>query len=530
MSTSPSDVFDFLAGGSGCVVERYELHLPAFADLRRSLGTIVLRLQETEDADAIEASDSIRIQLSEWLTVPVPFDQRLIEWSIALGTSAHIETRWGADIRKAHDTALDAAKELLQTENPARTGLREALLKLAKDGRVPRIFCHRRVREHFESLGGGISLSPETFLHSVVDYRETDPFDVLLKCGPLRSRGWGAAPDALITAPRFRTLTQFVWAGSADEEGFGLDPVAGVSTAVSATAAGGASAVHWTRRTIPTGDMSGAAAQAVEFDELKIFHQMSKGASLRRAVLVDVGEDHGILFPPNAQVPSFDPDADRHEPPFGFRVPGETLAPGMLLIRAQLGDLDLGGVQAADGHYSRVWKQKLTEALRTNAIDLIKRLRAAGLNLQHLAGRARRWCKAPTTVIHAPQQKKHFEILIGALGIEHDADAPASVRRRPWWQYAWGEIARSRGEAIVDGTQKQEIKYEELFALLKEVLPELKAEASAGTSYRYLLPVGRSLRGVVHFYPVRSIEDGFLVPDYALKEMTELDSVEQWRA
>ena len=82
----------------------------------------------------------------------------------------------------------------------------------------------------------------------------------------------------------------------------------------------------------------------------------------------------------------------------------------------------------------------------------------------------------------------------------------------------------------MDGTQKQEIKYEELFALLKEVLPELKAEASAGTSYRYLLPMGRSLRGVVHFYPVRSIEDGFLVPDYALKEMTELDSVEQWRA
>jgi hypothetical protein len=114
MSTSPSDVFDFLAGGSGCVVERYELHLPAFADLRRSLGTIVLRLQETEDANAIEASDIIRIQLSEWLTAPVPFDQRLIEWSAALGTSAHIETRWGADIRKAHDTALDAAKELQQ--------------------------------------------------------------------------------------------------------------------------------------------------------------------------------------------------------------------------------------------------------------------------------------------------------------------------------------------------------------------------------------------------------------------------------
>jgi hypothetical protein len=267
-----------------------------------------------------------------------------------------------------------------------------------------------------------------------------------------------------------------------------------------------------------------------DFDELKIFHQISRGASLRRAVLLDVGDDHGVLLPPNAQVPSFNPDADGDELPFGFRVPGETLASGMFLIRAQLGELDLGGAQAADGYYSRVWKQKLKEALRANASDLTRRLHAAGLHLQHLTDRARRWCKAPTTVIHAPQQKKHFEILIGVLGVDHDPSSSASVRRRPWWQYAWSEIAHSRGEAIVEGTQKQEIKYDELFGLLKEVLPELTAEAPAGHSFRYALPDGRALRGVVHFYPVRSIEDGFLVPDYALKEITELDSVEQWRA
>ncbi|MGD9932848.1 MAG: hypothetical protein AB7T37_03935 [Dehalococcoidia bacterium] len=531
MSSGPSELFDFLAAGSGGSIERYELHLPAFTDLRRSLGAIVSRLRETEDSDAIEASDAIRIHLSEWLTAPVPFDQRLFDWSAALGEPGLIETRWGSDIRKAHDVAIDAARELLQAANPARVGLRDVLLRLSKEGRPWRIFCHRRVRGHFESLGHEIEFSSETFLHSVADYRDTSPFEVLLKCGPLRSRGWGSAPDALLTAPRFRTLTQFVWAGSVDEDGFGLDPVAGASSGSPETLTGTSSTARWTRRTIAVGDTSArVSGPEPALDELTYFQQISRDTSLlRSAVLIDVGDDCGVLLPPNAKEPSFNPQEEGDESPFDFRVPGETLAVGMFLIRGQLGDLDFGGVQATDGHYSRVWKQKLAGALSSNTPDLIRRLRDAGLNLQHLAGDARRWRKPPTNVIHAPQQKKHFEILVRVLGIDHEPGTPASVRRRPWWQYAWHEIARSRGEAIMEGTQKQEIKYEELFTLLGDVLPELKAEAPTGTRFRYAIPPGRSLSGVVHFYPVRFIEAGFRVPEYALRELIELDTVEQWR-
>jgi len=52
------------------------------------------------------------------------------------------------------------------------------------------------------------------------------PFEVLIKMGPLRSKGWGSAPDAIVSAPRFGTLVQIVWAGCADEDDFGYDPVA----------------------------------------------------------------------------------------------------------------------------------------------------------------------------------------------------------------------------------------------------------------------------------------------------------------
>jgi len=532
MLSSPSELFDFVSDGAGGRIERYELHLPAFADLRRSLREIILRLRETEDPDAIEASDAIRIHLSEWLTAPVPFDQRLVEWSSALGALARIETRWGCDVRKAHDAAIDAARELQRFENPARIGLRDVMLRLSKEGCPWRIFCHRRARGHFESLGDNIKFSAETFLHSVADYRDTSLFGVLLKFGPLRSRGWGSAPDALLTAPRFRTLTQFVWAGSADEGGFGLDPVASASSGTLETPIGQSLAARWTRRTVEIGDTSArASGPEPVLDELSYFQDFSRGTSpLRPAVLIDVGDDCGVLLPPNGREPSVNPQEEGDDSPFDFRVPGETLAVGMFLIRGHLDDVDFGGVQATDGRYSRVWKQKLASALSTSTPDLVTRLRDAGLHLHHLAGDARRWCKAPTNVIHAPQQKRHFEILVRVLGIDHDAGTPSSVRRRPWWQYAWYEIARSRGEAIMEGAQRQEIMYEELFTLLRDALPELKTAAPTRRRFCYAIPPGRSLSGVVHFHPVRSIEAGFRVPEYALREIIDLDTVEQWRA
>ena len=46
-----------------------------------------------------------------------------------------------------------------------------------------------------------------------------------MKVGPLRARGWRSAPDAIVTAPRFRTLAQLVWSGSIDDSDFGYDPV-----------------------------------------------------------------------------------------------------------------------------------------------------------------------------------------------------------------------------------------------------------------------------------------------------------------
>ena len=116
------------------------------------------------------------------------------------------------------------------------------------------------------------------------------------------------------------------------------------------------------------------------------------------------------------------------------------------------------------------------------------------------------------------------------LGIDHDSAPAARTLRRPWWEYAWSEIGHARGEAIQTGIQEHEIVDEQLFVILNDLLPEIRRRAAAEAIFEIgdSRPAG-TLTGAVRFYKVRSIEDGFLVPDTMLKVICDLDTVEQWR-
>lgn len=532
MTVTASQVFSFLEQHRSCAIEKHEIRSGVFSVLRRSIRLIVLRFKEEGDDESQETADRLRRLLSEWLTVPVSFDGTLLEVS-TLGDSEAVERRWGHEIRTAYDNACQAARMLQPIENPARTEVREAVFQLQRSGSVSKIYCHRRARRHFESIFPDDPLSPEAFLHSVRDYREVEPFDVLIKVGPLRSKGWGSAPDAILSAPRFAKMIQIVWSGCGDEDDFGYDPAditfggIGAHAPVTAAGRGVTRAVGWKRDVIKIGD-SGDIAAIDDADELKIFHALGRAAEVRRATLVEIDEEDGILYPPHSQVSTFDPTPYAEEP-VGYRLPGETLAEGMFLIWPLLGTADLGALRAGEGRYSRIWKERLREEVRRAPDDLMRRLRAVGIELRNLRSCVRQWCRPPSTVIHAPQQRRHFELLVHVLGIDHDAaTAPRGVRR-PWWEYAWSEIGHARGEAIQTGIQEHEIIDEQLFAIMNDLLPEIRRGAAAEPIFELEIPDGRDLTGAVRFYKVRSIEDGFLVPDPMLKVICDLDSVEQWR-
>ncbi len=536
LSVTATQLFEFLDQHPKCLIERREIHSNVFGNLRKGIRRIVTRLSEGDDLDSQEIADNLRVLLSEWLTVPVRFDGTLLESLSALGPASMVEMRWGREVRTAYDLACSAASAIQQTENPARSQISEIVQQISLREVTWRIYCHRRARAHFESIFQDRPLTANSFLHSVKDYRESRPFDVLIKMGPLRSKGWGAAPDAILTAPRFETLAQIVWAGCSDEDDFGYDPVARIIKEIaSRPTMNDASAVtspadSWGRSVIHIGDSPSAAEPDIELDELKLFREITRAAEMRRATLVQVDEEDGILYPPHSQVPTFDPSSNSEEP-ITYRLPGETLAEGMFVIWPLLGAADLGGMHAGEGHYSRIWKERLREKFKYTPNDLLRRLREGCIELRNLRSCVRQWCRPASTVIHAPQQRRHFETLISALGIDHDSTVPTSrALRRPWWEYAWNEIGHTRGEAIQSGLQEHEIIDEQLFLILRDLLPEIRRGTEMQDLFQIEIPHDRPLQGAVRFYKVRSIEEGFLVPDTLLRVICDVDTIEQWRA
>lgn len=530
MKLSASRVFDFINQHQTSVVERHEISLSRFSLLRRHLRVAVVGLSQCDDYEPRETSNRLRALLSEWLTVPVQFDAEMIDsLSIVLSGSEASTARWGIDISSALTEARNVVHALIKTDNPVRMVLQRVIREMNEQRQNFKIYCHRRARRHFESLvdAGSDPLNDEKFLHSAADYRRVDPFDVLIKVGPLRSRGWGAIPDAVITAPRFTTLIQAVWSGCDDEADFGYDPVL-ESRNSEANAKYGSqekrNSFSWTKRIVQVDD---GVSATPDLDDLQVFEQIVRAADGHRlATLVQIDDAHGILYPSNSQILSFDLAPNACKPIDRRRPLVDALSKGMLLVRPLLVDTDFGGLRAAYGHYSQIWKARMREECEKDSTALIQRLRLAGLNLLHIEAAVAHWCQVPTTVIHAPQQKKHFEILIRVLGIDPGTSDHLEAHSTPLWMYAWDEIRRSRGEAIQAGFQSHDIVEEQLTNALNAILPEIRLKAAKADGFSIPIP---SLGGIVVFNTIRDIEHGFLVPEVDLKFVRDLHTVDQWR-
>jgi hypothetical protein len=533
LAVTTTQVFDWLDRHGTCSLEKYEISSTDFGALRRSLRSIVLSLREGDEVEMHEIVDRLRTLLSGWLTGPVPFDDTICDALATLGDPDTVKGRWGTDIAASYNAALRAAKNLPQNLNPVRLKLLDIIRESRAQGRIFKIYCHRMAEPDFKSIleeAGETPLENATFLHSVKDYREAEPFDILIKVGPLRSRGWGAVPDAILTAPRFSTLIQIVWSGCGDESDFGYDPV--VTPRQPATGTGvrsHATGISWTSRLTRSGhDTNGDPEYVLNEDEFEIFRTLNDSRDKRPATLIQIDEDHGIFYPPHSQVLSFDPAPDAQEP-LTRRLPGETLVDGMFIVQHIMWDVQHGALQAEHGHYSQIWKACLVAELRRDAQGLLTRLRQVGLDLVHLRAALVNWSKPPTTVIHAPQQWKHFEILVRVLGVHFDGSHVSGQQRAPGWQRAWNEIQRSRGDAIQAGVHEQEIIDEQMLAMLNRLLPDIRCKAEKSEGFPLSIPAGEEINGLVLFHRVCGIERGFLVPHTALKCVYELNTVEQWR-
>ena len=531
MGATASDVFDFIGSRQDFVVERYEVALSEFSSLRRNLRQIVLRLREYDDLEGRSIADQARSMLSKWLTVPVPFDESISDAVEELfGDPRMIEARWGTDISELHKGAVAAVEALQSVENPVCVKLREVVGDAIAQNQSFKIYCYRHAGDYFRSqvaLLGVSEFADTSFLHSVRQYRESEIFDLLIKIGPLRSRGWGAAPDALVSAPRFKKLVVIAWSGCADEPDFGYDPSAVISGQMGTGSKGrhGSSAPSWRIRVNRVGDDRPDSVLS-DIDELQFFRDLSQSAVLKPTRLVQVGPELGVLYSPNSRILSFDP-APNASQPIANRIPAETLFEGMYVIHHILGDIDLGSLRAEPGRYSKIWKAKLEEEINADEDGLVRRLRTEGIDLEHLNNRLKSWLRPAGTVIHGPQTKRHFRILLRVLGLDELTNGRPLVE--PFWKGAWKEISRSRGVAIQTGVLGHELVEEQLIATLGELLPDIRDQAGSHESFELALPTTSGLQGVVLLHPVFAIEDGFNAPENQIGVIQELSTIEQWR-
>lgn len=531
--TSVTSLFELLASHGDFSHERREIASPTFGELRRSMGAIIRRLSQSEDLEAAEIANSMRVLLFTWLTSPVVFNSSIRDALNSFGGADAFETRWG--FHGEFKAAIRAAGDMVSESSPLRTELVDVIRTLRADGKRLKIFCHRKAREHFDTLDLSklpVPLDDSSFLHSVRDYAATDSFDALIKVGPLRSKGWGAVPDAVKSAPKFERLIQLVWSGCADDPRFGYDPVEppclpGTPTMPHSGESLG-NQVAWGKRETKSGHDPGFSQYYdAEQDEFSSFAEPNQQGTRRRAILLEILAGDGILYP-RTDVLSFDPNAG-DAASVGFRVPGESLMEGMFVIQTQLGEVAFGETESQESGYCRIWKQRLREELRSSPDAFCLILRNKGLGLQNLRNCMEYWAQPPHAVIHAPQQRRHFQILIDALAIDQTATQPTGRDTRPWWQRAWDEIRVTRGEAIQTGRQEHELVEQQALELLKSLLPEIRNKSVGVEGFRLQIPHGNDLRGAFVFFKVLRIEDGFLAPETEIKFVRDLSTLEQWK-
>ncbi len=504
------------------MIERHEVDMPEFRAVRRSLGQIFFRMKEVGEPESDEIADGLRYLLSQWLTSPIMFDESIAQLiKETTGPYQMFKTRWGQDLGNQLGSALSAAQSLAGQENPIRTKLAERLSKAKIERKSVCIYSHRSGDALFRELGEELA-----YVHSPAEYRTLGHVDVMLKVGPLRSRGWGAVPHALITAPRFDVLAQFVWAGCNDEDGYGFDPVMGLASVASKGIR--VNYVGDQRQTTQSGSSGSSEKDStLEFeDEFSVFATAMLARETRRATLIQITNDEGILYPPHASALCFDPREGQ-----GIRIKRQSiedvLPQEMYLVRYSLFDDNETEIHAGYGEFSSLWKEALRRELRGDQDAFGTRLRKAGLHLDALLASSKYWAKAPTTVIHAPQKRGHFELLIRELHLQLLGE-PVPTN---WWKLAWREVVASRAVAIQAGVHDHEVHESEVLNAMLELEDTVDSEFAAGHR-NFTLPLswGGRVQGLAYFDLIHALERGFMAPEKEVRIIQDIGSFEKWRA
>ncbi len=279
----------------------------------------------------------------------------------SLGTPEEVRRKWGDDVMGAQVDALSAHEKLRNQPNPLRETIADTIASFQSSKETVRIYCHRTALDHFLAIPSCRELAGRSrlgFLHSPRNYREVEPFDVLLKVGPLRSHGFGSLPGAVLNAPRCSHIVQVAWAGTLDEVGFCPDPALDVlqrepaNHLRSTTERAARSDVFvWNRSTLARGETYDSASESsIEVDDFDLRPEAGERHDMRAAVLFHLSGDLGCLQAPHADITCLRCDnvnvyASRMEP----RDVDESVTH---LVQPDSTSIDFGHATTTNGKYS----------------------------------------------------------------------------------------------------------------------------------------------------------------------------------
>jgi len=523
--------FEFLKNQESFMLDRRVIACHPFRILRIKMRMIIQSILDRGNDHDIEVAYVWRNRLSEWLTVPVPFDQVLTDTLQLPGTLIQVNQIYGKEIADALESAFDLARSMRQTENPLISALRDEIEKLFREGKDFRIYAHPKSVRYHSSLSE--NLTEQHFLYGNSRYGAIEPVDVLLKIGPLRSIGWGKCPDALLTSPRFRTLTQFVWYRSSDEEHFGLDPVTGVMIGDVLADRGGQSvtglvqSLQWDVRIDQVGYSADDSINDPDEDDFSFLFRIQKEYAdrhqSRSASFIKFINGYGILVPSGTAVLEYDPERSSVDL---VRPEGNHLD-GSFFVLPVIEAVDFGGVHVDNVRYSEIWKRHLSEVISIDHEDLCQKLQEKGVGLLNICARVQEWCNPPVTVIPAPQKWEHFCALISVLANRYHK---TELQDEHFAKRAWVEIRRSKGKAITEGRQEHQVQRELEYELLKELIPGITSAKMGEDEFEINVPPDApDLKGLYRFFRVESVEQGLTVPDAILYEIRSISEVDIWR-
>jgi hypothetical protein len=511
---STTELIDFIESNE-FDINIYSIKSNLVSSIRKYIREIYSRLYELDSY--VEATGILRLQLLKLHSSPDMISTSFLS-DCSLSDSHLNERILGREVAVACDNLDKIIKLYNKSGSPLATKLTEVVSKnieLYSLGKV-KIWCHKREQGIYQDLflKCGINLTDNNFISSLAEYRNVEFFEVLIRVGPLRSHGWSKLPQVIISSPKFVQLLQFYWAGSFNEEGFGLDPVL--------------NNINYLQKfkrheTVVENYVDFNESIDDEFNEVidDFFFFNERPVHVKKGIscfLFEFPSDMGVMLTPGShQLVFINGDVG-----IVTYKDADEIEPGYFLILHDI-EIDLGDdvLNVGGGKLAVLWKTKLAELYKRSPALLRIKMREAGINLCDLDRAANKWVQYDGDIICGPQNKIHFQFLIdsvltGVLG-EHT------------WKHAWDEIENSRVQAIQNGRIEAAIVNEQLVSELNTDIFQIKQRCSSGEFFRREIKQSSDLSGMVRFYPVTSVSVGFKVPHEIIGDISPIILFESYR-